>query len=205
MRAELLEQANASTEKILANVTRHQLALASPCASWRVRDVVNHVVGNNFWFEAIARDGIAPDRPDNAAPDDGGGDDYLERFKLGAGGAVAAFETARGTTLTLPWSPMPADVFVVMASADQFVHGWDLAKATGQTTDLDPDLAAQFLDFYRQTIVDEFRGPDPVAPFGPLVSVSSADPVVRLVAMSGRTATSSTSSSTRFGGEHGRH
>ena len=186
MGAEILEQANASTEKVLANISRDQLGLASPCTSWLVRDVVNHVVGNNFWFEAIVRDGIAPDRPDNAAPDESGGD-YLGRFRTGSAGAVAAFETGMNTTLTLPWSPMPATVFIVMASADQFVHGWDLAKATGQSLDLDRDLAEQFLGFYRRAIADEFRGPDPVAPFGPLVSTSSDDPVAQLAAISGRT------------------
>ena len=185
MGAEILEHANASTEKILANVTHDQLGLASPCTSWQVRDVVNHIVGNNFWFEAIARDGVAPDRPDNATPDETGGD-YVSRFREGSSGAVAAFATAMGSTLTLPWSPMPAEIFVVMASADQFVHGWDLARATGQPTELDPDLAVQFLEFYRQAIADEFRGPDPVAPFGALVSTSSSDPVAQLVAVSGR-------------------
>jgi uncharacterized protein (TIGR03086 family) len=186
MGAELLERANASTEKILANVSRDQLGLVSPCASWHVRDVVNHVVGNNFWFAAIARDGIAPDRPENAAPDETSGD-FLGRFRAGAIDAVSAFETAMEKTLILPWGPMPAAAFVVMASADQFVHGWDLARATGQATDLDPDLATQFLGFYRQAIADEFRGPDPVAPFGPLVSTQSTDPVAQLAAISGRT------------------
>ena len=83
MGAEILERANASTEKILANVLPSQLTLASPCASWQVRDVVNHLVGNNFWFEGITRDGVAPDRPDNAAPDETRGD-YVARFAEGS-------------------------------------------------------------------------------------------------------------------------
>jgi hypothetical protein len=74
-----------------------------------------------------------------------------------------------------------------MASADQFVHGWDLAKATGQSSDLDRELAGEFLAFYRQAIVDEYRGPDAVAPFGPLVTTTSTDPVAQLAAISGRT------------------
>jgi uncharacterized protein (TIGR03083 family) len=82
---------------------------------------------------------------------------------------------------------MPASIFILMASADQFVHGWDLARATGQATDLDPELAAQFLEFYRSAIADEFRGPDMVAPFGPLVTTMSGDPVAQLVAVAGRT------------------
>jgi uncharacterized protein (TIGR03086 family) len=186
MGAEIIERANASTEKVLANVARDQLTLASPCASWQVRDVVNHIVGNNFWFEAIARDGIAPDRPNNAAPDETGGD-YLGRFREGALHATSAFESAMDKTLTLPWGPMPAAVFIMLASADQFVHGWDLAVATGQGTGLDTELAEEFVAFYRQAIVDEFRGPDPVAPFGALVPTTSTDPVARLVALSGRT------------------
>src|SRR5262245_41319443 len=116
MGAEILERANASTEKVLANVTRDQLTLASPCASWQVRDVVDHLVGNNFWFEAIARDGVAPDRPDNASPDEAAGA-YAERFREGSTRAVAAFAAAMEKTLNLPWAPMPASVFIVMASA----------------------------------------------------------------------------------------
>ena len=185
MGAEILELANQSTEKVLANVARGQLELSTPCASWRVRDVVNHIVGNNFWFEAIARDGAAPDRPDNAAPDETSGD-YLGRFQTGAAQAVSAFAAAGDKALRLPWAEMPASVFVVMASADQFVHGWDLAKATGQSTDLDADLASQFLGFYRQAIAEEFRGPDPAAPFGPLVTTASNDLVDQLAAITGR-------------------
>jgi uncharacterized protein (TIGR03086 family) len=186
MGAELHRAANETAEKVMANVSRDQLGLASPCASWTVRDVVNHLVGNAYWFEAIARDGVAPDRPDNAAPDETSGD-YVGRFRDGAAGAVAAFDSAMGKTLNLPWGPMPASVFVVMASADQFVHAWDLARATGQDVDLDPDLAAQFLGFYRQAIVDEYRGPDRLAPFGALVITDSADPVDQLIAITGRT------------------
>jgi len=74
-----------------------------------------------------------------------------------------------------------------MASADQFVHGWDLAKATGQPLALDRDLGAQFLAFYRQAIGDQMRGPDPVAPFGAVLHTTSDDPIDQLVAFTGRT------------------
>src|SRR2546429_9168130 len=63
MSVEPLERATASTEKILANLSPDQLALATPCASWKVRDVINHIAGNGYWFEGIASTGTAPDRP----------------------------------------------------------------------------------------------------------------------------------------------
>jgi uncharacterized protein (TIGR03086 family) len=185
MGAEILEQANASTQRVMANITVDQLGLATPCASWQVRDVVNHVVGNNFWFEGAARDGVAPDRPDNAGPDETGGD-FATRFAEGSAGAVGAFGAAGDKIVDLGFAQMPASVFVLMASADQFVHGWDLARATGQTTTLDGDVAAQLLAFYQQAIPDEARGPEGAA-FGLPVATSSSDPIVQLIAFSGRT------------------
>ena len=188
MSAEVLERATASTEKILANVRSDQLGLATPCASWKVRDLINHIAGNGYWFEGIARDGVAPDRPDNAAPDVASGD-FLTAYTEGSRRAVAAFSAdgVMDKTLQLPWGEMPAAAFIVMASTDQFVHGWDVAKATGQSTELDPELAAQFLDFYRPALPDVFRGPDPVAPFGPAVTVpASAGSLAQLLAFLGR-------------------
>ena len=46
-----------------------------------------------------------------------------------------------------------------MRARDALVHGWDLVEATDQSTDLDPDLAADLLEFFRQQITAEFRGP----------------------------------------------
>jgi uncharacterized protein (TIGR03086 family) len=186
MSAEMLAKANASTANILANISADQLERSSPCASWQVRDLINHVVGNNVWFEGIARDGEAPERPDNAGPDQTGGD-YVKSFRDGSAKAVAAFDAAGDKTVTLPFAQLPASVFVVMAAADQFVHGWDLAKATDQSIDFDRELASHFLEFYSQAIPDEARGPDPVAAFGPVVASSSSDVVDKLVALTGRT------------------
>jgi DNA-directed RNA polymerase specialized sigma24 family protein len=32
-----------------------------------------------------------------------------------------------------------------LAATDQFTHGWDLARALGHPTDLDPELAGELL------------------------------------------------------------
>jgi len=58
-------------------------------------------------------------------------------------------------------------------------------------------------------VADELRGPDPVAPFGPLVSIDSSDPVVQLVAVSGTPQRSARrharGPTTGFGGQRSRH
>jgi uncharacterized protein (TIGR03086 family) len=74
-----------------------------------------------------------------------------------------------------------------IASTDQFTHGWDLARAIGHHTDLDPELAGELLAQARDTIGDAYRGRDGVALFGPKVEApSGACPADRLAAFLGR-------------------
>jgi uncharacterized protein (TIGR03086 family) len=90
-------------------------------------------------------------------------------------------------TMKLPFGDVPGGVYVMIASTDMFTHAWDLAKATGQSTDLDPELAAQLLEFARVALHEEMRGPDGVAPFGLEVRVDDGAPAAdRLAAFMGR-------------------
>jgi uncharacterized protein (TIGR03086 family) len=132
--------------------------------------------------------GAAPD------PDPTHGVDYadiglLESFDKGRAAALAAFNApgALDRSIVLPFGVMPASAFLAIATNDVFVHGWDLARATGASTDLDPELAATLLMQMRSFIPDAMRGPDGQAPFGPAVEApSSACPADRLAAFLGR-------------------
>jgi uncharacterized protein (TIGR03086 family) len=70
-----------------------------------------------------------------------------------------------------PFGEVPGSIFVWIASVDTFCHGWDLAKSTGQSTDLDPALASQLLDVSRLALTEDLRGPDKTKPFGYVVKV----------------------------------
>jgi class 3 adenylate cyclase len=48
MTTETLERAFASTRQVLGNVKPDQLSDPSPCQSWTVREVINHVIGGTF-------------------------------------------------------------------------------------------------------------------------------------------------------------
>jgi uncharacterized protein (TIGR03086 family) len=50
------------------------------------------------------------------------------------------------------------------------MHGWDLAKATGQPTELDPELASWVLDIARRILP---AAPREGTPFGPVVPVEA--------------------------------
>ena len=157
MTTEALEQSLATTRGVLANVSKDQLDDDTPCAQWKVRDLVNHIVGGQYFFEAGA-----------LGAQQAGGDtdyasgDFVAAFDDGAKRCLAAFSTdgVMEKTLTLPWGQMPGAAFIGLATTDTFAHGWDLAKATGQSTDLAPELAGELLVGARQSIPPAFRSED---------------------------------------------
>jgi hypothetical protein len=55
---------------------------------------------------------------------------------------------------------------VNVATIDTFAHGWHLARATGRSTDLDPELAAALPEFARAFLPDAPRGSGGSVPFG---------------------------------------
>ena len=59
MSTEGLEQAFASTRSVLANVKPDQMDDGTPCQSWKVRDLVNHIVMGSQWFGSTMDSGDA--------------------------------------------------------------------------------------------------------------------------------------------------
>lgn len=167
MAAELLAKCFASTRDVLANMTPEQLEGAeTPCASWNVQELVAHIVNGTTWFATIAETGTPPGGdvfPPFTA------DNVVEVFDAGSDRAVRAFaaEGAMERIMHLPFGDLPGAAFVFVACGDTFTHGWDLAKATGQSTDLDPETASQLLEIVSPMLPDTLRGKDGEAPFGP--------------------------------------
>ncbi len=185
MTTEALERAFASTRQVLSNVKPDQLGDPSPCQSWTVREVINHVIGGSFWFAASVDDGKAPPVPET----DFTGGDMVATYDDGIKQSVAAFGApgAMEKMVELPFGTFPGAFFIQIATTDAFAHGWDIAKATGQSTDLDPEIAAQLLEGARAFIQPAFRGADTQAPFGqeqqPPANATNAD---KLAAFLGR-------------------
>jgi uncharacterized protein (TIGR03086 family) len=181
-----LQQAFATSRAVLAGVSPDQLHDPTPCASWDVSALINHIVGGTFWFATNMEGGTLAegDLPDFAAGD------YLAAFDEGSARALAAFgaEGALQKMVQLPFGTFPGIAFLGLATTDTFMHAWDLARATGQdASSLDPELASQLLAQAKATIPDAFRGPEG-APFGPATEIADdASPADQLAAFLGRT------------------
>lgn len=177
-----LERAFVSTRAVLASVSDGDLDRATPCQSWSVRQLVNHMIAAPRFSAHVLRTGerMADEEEYTAG-------DFKAAYDHSAAVALAAFaeEGALHKTVPLPFGEVPGAFLLIMVTGDQFTHGWDLATATGQSTDLDPGLAEVLL--VEAQVPDQLRGDDGAAPFGPVrhapEGASAAD---RLAAYLGR-------------------
>jgi uncharacterized protein (TIGR03086 family) len=79
---------------------------------------------------------------------------------------------------------LPAPIAAGINVTDTLVHGWDLARATGQAMTIDPALASVVLEFCRSAITDDIRKG---GAFGSIVPVAArASPSDHLVGFLGR-------------------
>jgi uncharacterized protein (TIGR03086 family) len=113
----------------------------TPCRGWTVRDLVNHVVGEDLWTKPLV-DGLTIAEVG----------DRLEGDLLGAAPAPRALDAAEeattavrerlpeGGVVHLSYGDEQLAEYVHQLAADHLIHGWDLAAATGADTQLDPDV-----------------------------------------------------------------
>jgi uncharacterized protein (TIGR03086 family) len=178
-----LAQALERTEAFITAIEPEQAELSTPCSAWDVRALVEHVVQDIRQFAARA-----------GAPDPGGepaiGDDWSGAYRRAADSLLEVWreEGALDRTIQLRMGEVPARWLVGQAVADVLVHGWDLAKATEQPTDIDPDLGRFALEWGRENLRPEFRGDESSGKsFGLEVAVPDDAPVQdRLAGVFGR-------------------
>ena len=153
---------------------------------------MEHFIGSAGWAATAigGPEAADPEAADQEAADQGFAvGDFVAAYDQGIKGALAAFGTegALEKAVTLPWGEFSGAALMWLAVNDQFVHGWDLARAIGHDTDLDSGLADELLVRGQAWITDAYRGPDGTGLFGPSVKAptraSSAD---RLAAFLGR-------------------
>jgi uncharacterized protein (TIGR03086 family) len=181
-----LQRACASTDRIIEGVTPEHYDLATPCAEWNTRALLNHVLGTLALGAGLLGDAQPTVNmvPGGLPDGDLVGSDPAKAYRVGVDELLAA---AGGNALTrahaTPLGDMPGVVLGGFTTLDIAVHGWDLARATGQQVDLDDDLADEVLAFARQTITDTTRAPRIGAEIAAGPGASATD---RLVAFLGR-------------------
>jgi len=131
------------TRGVVSGIGPEQLDLPTPDQEWDVRALLNHLVSGNLWAAELAA-GKTIDEVGDRLDGDVLGDDPLAAYDRSAGAAGAAFEApgALDAPCAVSYGPVPGSVYAGHRFIDVFIHGWDLARATGQDPSLDPELVA---------------------------------------------------------------
>jgi uncharacterized protein (TIGR03086 family) len=176
-------RALAETRSIVAGIEAVQWNQPTPCSDWDVRGLANHVVAGNWWAAELANGRTIADVGDRL---DGDilGDDPIGAYDRSAQAAADAFERpgAMDAPCAVSYGPVPGSVYCGHRIIDVLIHGWDLARATGQNTDLDPELVDACLEIVRPQAAMLIAS----GAFGTEVSAASATPQSELLAMLGR-------------------
>jgi uncharacterized protein (TIGR03086 family) len=174
-----LDLAPAANEvsRLLDSVTDAQLTDPTPCPDTPVAAMLDHLMGLSLVFTRAARKTTAAE----------GGSDRPGRGKANADHLDPSWRAllpARLDELVESWRDptawqgmteaggvtMPAEVTGVVALDELVMHGWDLARATGQPFACDPASAAAVLAFTSASAQPE-RAASREGLFGPVVEV----------------------------------
>jgi uncharacterized protein (TIGR03086 family) len=177
-----LDRALTATEAVVAGIGSDQWAAPTPCTELDVRGVLNHLVRGNLLFAAVIRD---EPRPNPAA--DHLGDDPLAAYQRAAGRLREAFSApdVLDSVYKAPFGTGPGAVLAHVRAVEVLVHGWDLARATGQPGAFPDDVAERALAGARRALTERPQGPG--APFAAEVAVAPDAPAAdRLAGFLGR-------------------
>ena len=178
------QRADAFVRKV-ATVAPDQWSNQSPCEDWTARDVVRHIVDMHAAMLSPVGRRLSP------APSVD--EDPLEAFNSARADVelLLADPDLAHAAVSTPAGSMTAGEHVdQVVSADMVLHGWDLARATGQLDTIDPAEVDAMWPAAQQ-IPEVMRIPGAFGPgivvYGPAVEVPSDAPLQdRLLGLLGR-------------------
>lgn len=128
---ESVERLTALDERVGAGIMPEQLGGPTPCASFSVSGVLDHMTGLASAYAPAFRGTAPPSHGTPSAVSDG---DLGVRFQLALDALLEAVEShgALQRTIDIPFGPLPGSTFARLVAFDGLIHGWDLATSTQQ-------------------------------------------------------------------------
>lgn len=190
-----LEPAAQRMADLIKGVPDELLDRPTPCRDYTLGDLLDHVAGLTLAFTAAATKataGIGSHAP--SADASRLGEDWRTRIPRDLAGLVTAWRDPAAWTgrTQVGGVELPGEVAGIVALDELVIHGWDVARASGQAYDCDD----RTLDVVHGFVAD-FAGPGHEAArerlFGPVVQVPDNAPLFdRVIGLTGRDPTWST-------------
>ena len=182
-----LEPATRRMAALIEDVPNVPLDRPTPCPAYALGDLPDHIGGLALAFTAAARKdsgGLGDQAP--SGDTSRLGDDWRTRIPRDLQGLSEAWRDATAWTgMTRAGGvDVPGEIAGVVALDELVVHGWDLARATGQAYDCDPSTLEVVLGFVGQ-FADQPEARQGL--FGPVVEVPPTAPLLdRVIGLTGR-------------------
>ncbi len=134
---------------LVAGVGPGQWQDGTPCSQWDVRTLVHHLLYEQRWvpplFEGLTIEQVGGRFEGDLLGGDAVAWPGLLASAIGQAHVVVARPGALDRTVHLSFGDTSGREYVMQLTADLAIHGWDLARATGQDDTLDPDAVALML------------------------------------------------------------
>ncbi|WP_067486315.1 TIGR03086 family metal-binding protein [Actinomadura hibisca] len=181
-----LGEAARALAEVVSGVKDDQLTAPTPCPDYTVADLLDHVDGLASAFTRAAAKDFA-DGPSTPPSVDGSRLDAEWRTRVPeklTALAEAWRDPAAWEGMTQAGGiDLPGELAGLIALDEVVVHGWDVARATGQPYRVSDDVVEACMGLFDPAAGEMPEG----APFGPPVAVpADAAPLERLVGLSGR-------------------
>lgn len=138
----------------------------TPCRAWAVRDLVNHVVGEDRWTEPLMSGSTIAEVGDSLDGDLLGDDPVRSALEAAREAtSVVAEKLPEGGTVHLSYGEERMEEYVRQIAADHLIHAWDLAVALGADSQLDPDLVGEVATWFAER-EPLYRGAGAIGPRG---------------------------------------
>jgi len=178
--------ASDALKAVLAGVRDDQFDALTPCKGWRVGDLLDHLMGLTVAFRVAAEKG--PD-PAPGGPGDPSVANLDPRWRDQLPGqlddlvaAWSAPDAWRGE-VTVAGATLPAEVMGLVALDELVVHGWDLARATGQPYEVSP----QAVEAVHGLVSQQASSEGTPGLFGPSMELPPDAPLLdRVIGLTGR-------------------
>ena len=174
--------------RLLGAITDEQLAWPTPSEGTSVAALLDHIMGLTMAFRDAATKSNGPDSGQPSADASELDPDWREVLPQRLDELAAAWEDPAAFE-GMAWAggvEMPGHVMAGVAVDELVLHGWDLAKATGQSFNVDPASVEAVLEF---TAASAEPGQEAMREglFGPVVHVADDAPAFeRALGFSGR-------------------
>ena len=181
---QLRKFAGQTADKYIGHIRDAQWEQPSTCSEWTVRQLLNHLVNENYWEPELLQGKKIKDVGNKYDGDLLGEAPIVvwQKTLASADEFLEANPNVIDHVCHLSYGDVACHEYISQRILDLTIHGWDIAKSTGQDTTLPPELVTFLWEtFSRESMIRES------GLFGKQIPVpETADAQTKLLAFLGR-------------------